>query len=432
MAKSEMKAYSYQPIYQKTVLDNGVRVVTESHPFTRAVSVGIFVDVGTRDENPKKAGMTHFLEHLVFKGTRKRTALELAKVLEAVGGDLNAYTSREYTCFHATSLKEHLSLSLDVVTDLVTQASLAREDFVKEREVIMQEIDMSKDTLDEYILDVYLEKAFEGHPLATSILGTPETLAALKRQDVVKHYQEGFRGPRIVVSVAGPMEHDQVLAYVQKSLGKLKKRVKAFPRKAPRVRRVQEFIHRPSEQVHLLVGLPSCSYKSDMRFDSYVISELLGGGVTSRMYQKIREDKGLVYSVYSFLQSFIDSGLFLVYAGTSPKNALPVLKSIRGEFERFLKNGVRDSELETFKTQLKGQILLGAEDMENRMNSLGVNELVFGGYRPVDQVIKEIEEVNRKSVNAYVEKFFNIKDLSLMVMGDLEPAEALKLMDVME
>jgi predicted Zn-dependent peptidase len=425
-----LKAYSYKPIYQKTVLDNGVRVVTESHPFTRAVSVGIFVDVGTRDENPKKAGMTHFLEHLVFKGTRKRNALELAKVLEAVGGDLNAYTSREYTCFHATSLKEHLSLSLDVVTDLVTSASLANDDFLKEREVILQEIDMSKDTLDEYILDVYLEKAFEGHPLATSILGTPETLGALKRSDVVEHYRSGFRGPRIVVSVAGPMEHDQVLKYVAKSLGKLEKRTKAFPRKAPRVKHVQEFIHRPSEQVHLMVGWPSCSYKSPARFDSYVISELLGGGVTSRFYQKIREDKGLVYSVYSFLQSFIDSGLFLVYAGTSEKNSLKVLKAIRSEFEKFMDKGIKDSELEMFKTQLKGQILLGAEDMENRMNSLGVNELVFGVYRPVDDVIHQIDEVNRKSVGEYIERYFNKNDVSLMVMGDLEPVQALKLMDV--
>jgi predicted Zn-dependent peptidase len=427
-----LKAYSYKPIYQKTVLDNGVRVVTESHPFTRAVSVGIFVDVGTRDEDPRKAGVTHFLEHLVFKGTRKRSALELAKVLEAVGGDLNAYTSREYTCFHATSLKEHLSLSLDVVTDLVTQATLSADDIKKEREVILQEIDMCKDALDEYILDMFLEHAYIGHPLATSILGTPETLAALKRKDIVGHYEAGFRGPRIVVSVAGPMEHEQVLDYVKKALGKLPKRTKAFPRKPPRVKKVEEFIHRPSEQVHMLVGWPSCSYKSPARFDSYVLSEMLGGGVTSRFYQKIREDKGLVYSVYSFLQSFIDSGLFLVYAGTSPKNALSVAKFMRSEMEKFLAKGVNAKELEMFKTQLKGQILLGAEDMENRMNSLGVNELVFNDYRPVDEVIEQIEAVSKRSVTDYMHKYFDLDQTSLMVMGDLEPDQALKIMQVWE
>jgi predicted Zn-dependent peptidase len=425
-----VKAYSYQPIFQKTVLDNGVRVVTESHPFTRAVASGVFVEIGTRDENPKKAGLTHFLEHLVFKGTRRRDAYELAKALEAVGGDLNAYTSREYTCFHATSLKEHMSLGLDVVMDLVTGANLGLDDFKTEREVIVQEIHMSKENLEEYILDEYLEKVFAGHDLATPILGTEETLQGLKRADVKKHYDSNFRGPRMIVSVSGPVEHDQVVEMVQKGLGKAKRTAPSLKRRAPRVKRVQEFVHRPSEQVHLLVGYPSCSYKSKHRFESYVVNDLLGGGVTSRMYQKIREDKGLVYSVYSYLQSFVDTGLFLTYAGTEPKNALPVLKIMKSELERFVKKGVSRSDLAMFKTQVKGQILLGAEDMENRMNSLGVNEMVFGEYRPIDQVIGEIDKVSAKSVNDYVRKYFDLKETSLMVMGDLEPAEALKLLDV--
>jgi predicted Zn-dependent peptidase len=428
-----VKAYSYKPIFQKTVLANGVRVVTESHPFTRAVSVGIFVEVGTRHENPRKAGLTHFLEHMVFKGTRKRSAYELAKALEAVGGDLNAYTAREYTCFHATSLKEHLPLSLDVVTDLVTGALLTRDDFEKEREVIVQEIQMCKDNLEEYILDMYLEKTYEGQDLATPILGTEETLAALKRADLLKHYDEMFRGPNIVVSVSGPVEHDQVLEMVSKTLGKLSRRVKALGSgKKPRVKRVQEYIERPSEQVHLMVGWPSCSYKSGQRFESFVVNELLGGGVTSRFYQKVREDKGLVYSVYSFLQSFVDSGLFLTYAGTAAKNAPSVLRSLKSEMEKFMKAGVKERELTMFKTQVKGQILLGTEDMENRMNSLGINEMAFGEYRPVDRVIEEIEEVTVKSVSDYVRKYFDPDQVSLMVMGELAPAEALKLLEIWE
>lgn len=425
-----MKAYSYKPIFQKTTLANGVRVVTESHPFTRAVSVGVFVEMGTRHENPKKAGLTHFLEHLVFKGTRKRNAYELAAVLEAVGGDLNAYTTREYTCFHATSLKEHLDLSLDVLSDLVTNATLTVDDFKKEREVIVQEIQMSKDQTDEYILDVYLEKVFEGQDLATPILGTEETLAGLKRKDVLDFYKAMFRGPRVIVSVAGPVEHDHVVKLIQKRLGRLPKRAGDLRQKAPRVKRVQEFIERPSEQVHLLVGLPSCSYKSNDRFESFVVNDLLGGGVTSRLYQKIREDRGLVYSVYSFLQSFVDTGLLLIYAGTGDKNALQVLKIIKTELERFKKKGISASELAMFKTQVKGQILLGAEDMENRMNSLGVNEMVFEEYKPIDEVIAEIDEVTVKSVKEYVAKYVDTKEVSLMVMGDLQPPDALKLLEV--
>ena len=421
-----MKAYSYKPIFQKTTLSNGIRVVTESHPFTRAVSVGVFVEVGTRDEAEKKAGLTHFLEHMVFKGTRKRSAYELSKALDAVGGDLNAYTTREYTCFHATSLKEHLPLGLDVVMDLVENATLGLDDFKKEREVIVQEIQMSKDTLEEYILDVYLEKVYEGHELGIPILGTEETLAGMKRQE------QHFRGPRIIVSVAGPVEHDQVVEMVEKALGKVSGRAPKLKRKTPRVKKVEEYFERPSEQVHLLVGFPSCSYKSKHRFESYVVNDLLGGGVTSRLYQKIREDKGLVYSVYSFLQSFIDSGLFLTYAGTSDKNALPVLKAMKSEIEKFLENGLKRTDLSMFKTQVKGQILLGAEDMENRMNSLGINEMVFGEYRPVDEVINEIDGVTVRSINEYVRKYFDMDEVSLMIMGDLEPAEALKLMEVWE
>ena len=427
-----MKAYSYKPIFQKTTLPNGVRVVTESHPFTRAVSVGVFVEVGTRDEKVEKAGVTHFLEHMVFKGTRKRSAYDLAKVLDAVGGELNAFTSKEYTCFHATSLKEHLPLSLDVVTDLLTGATLGLDDFKKEREVILQEIQMSKDNLEEYILDTYLEKVFAGHPLGIPILGTEETLKNLKRSDIVDHYKSYFRGPQIIVSVAGPVEHDYVVDMVGKSLGKLKSRGKELKRRAPRRQRVEEFVPRPSEQVHLLVGLPSGSYRSKDRFDAYVVNDLLGGGVTSRFYQKVREDKGLVYSVYSYIQSFVDSGLFLTYAGAAPENALAVVKAIRGELEKFVQSGLRRQDLQMFRTQVKGQILLGAEDMENRMNSLGINEMVFGEYKPIDEVIAEIDKVTSRSIRDYVDKHFDLKNVSMMVMGDLEPTEALKLMQVWE
>jgi predicted Zn-dependent peptidase len=425
-----VKAYSYKPIFQRSELSNGVRVLTENHPFTRAVTVGIFLEAGTRHEPQRKAGLTHFLEHLVFKGTRKRSSFQIAKSLEAVGGDLNAYTTREYTCFHATSLKEHLHLALDVVTDLVTGATLTRGDFEKERDVIIQEIQMAKDNLEEYIVDSYLEQAFKGHDLATPILGTEGTLQGLKRKDILEWYRFCLRGPRLIVSVAGPVEHEQVLAMVERTLGKLPRSSPSLKAVRPRVKRVQEFIPRSSEQVHLLVGLPSCPYRSRHRFESFVVNEALGGGVTSRLYQRIREDKGLVYSVYSFLQSFVDTGLVLSYAGTSSENAPKVLKIMHGEFTRLIERGLSERELTMFKTQVKGQILLGAEDMENRMHSLAVNEMVFGEYRPVDEVIEEIDNVSRRSVQNYLEKYFKKVPDSLMVIGDLKPAEALKIMNV--
>ena len=428
-----MRAYAYRPIHNKTTFPNGVRVVTESHPFTRAVSVGVFVGTGTRHENPRHVGITHFLEHMVFKGTRKRNALELARVLEAVGGDLNAYTTREYTCFHALSLAEHLPLCLDVLSDLVTAASLTADDFEKEREVISQEIQMAKDDLEDYVFEAYLEKTFAGGDLALPILGTEASLARFSRADLLRHRDRMFRGPNVIVCVAGPVDHDEVVDGLLKTFGRLNGRAVAKPKaRRPRPQKIAEFVERPSEQVHLMVGLPSCSYRSEHRFESFVVNDLLGGGVTSRLWQKVREDTGLVYTIYSFLQSFLDTGLFLTYAGTSPKKAARVLRLIRAEIERFARTRLRPRDLADFKTQVKGQILLGAEDMENRMSSLAVNEMVFGEYRPVEDVIKDIDLVTADSVQAYVEKYFDPKQLSLMITGDLKPAEALKLLNAWE
>ncbi len=276
-------------------------------------------------------------------------------MLEAVGGDLNAYTTREYTCFHATSLKEHLDLSLDVLSDLVTNATLALDDFKKEREVIVQEIQKSKDQLDEYILDLYLEKVFEGQELSIPILGTEETLGSLKRKDIVDHYKAMFRGPRVIVSVAGPVEHEHVVKLIQKRLGKLPKRTGDLRQRKPKVRRVQEFIERPSEQVHLLVGLPSCSYRSEDRFESFVVNDLLGGGVTSRLYQKIREDKGLVYSVYSFLQSFVDTGLLLIYAGRATRTRIRCLRSSRRSLNGLRRTGSPSASLRCLRLKSKAR-----------------------------------------------------------------------------
>lgn len=279
---------------------------------------------------------------------------------------------------------------------------------------------------------MFLEKAYEGQDLAIPILGTEESLAGLTRKDLAEHYQNMFRGGRVIVSVAGPVEHDQVVEQISKVMGKLPKRTPDHKRKTPRVRRVQEYIERPSEQVHLLVGLPSCSYKSTSRFESFVVNDLLGGGVTSRLYQKIREDKGLVYSVYSFLQSFVDTGLLLIYAGAGSENAEAVVKIMRSELERLKQKGIKPSELAMFKTQVKGQILLGAEDMENRMNSLGINEMVFGEYKPIDEVIAEIDKVSVRSLKDYIAKYVDTRDASLMVMGELSPVDALKLLEVWE
>lgn len=424
-----VKAFDYHPVFNRTTLSNGVRVLTEHHPFTRSVSAGIYVDLGTRDEPKHLNGAAHFIEHLVFKGTRRRSAFEIAKSLEEVGGDLNAYTSREYTCFHAASLREHLGLSLDVLVDLISRAQFSKADFDLERDVVQHEIDMSADDLEEYIFDLYFEKAFAGHALGLPILGTPSSLKGMKLAEVKKYYESKYRGSNLIVSVAGNVEHDEVVKAVEKALGHQKGRVPKNNRRKPRLKGFKKFIHRPSEQVHILMGGPSCAFKDEYRFESYIVNALLGGGMTSRLYQAIREKRGLAYSVYSHLVSFTDAGLLMFYASTAPKNVRKVLQLIKGHVFNLRERGISQRDLNLFKTQVKGQILLGADDVENRMNSLAVNEMIFGEYRPVDEVINEIDAITAKSVQEYLDRFVTNDSIGLLLIGDLDRKEADILMD---
>lgn len=418
---SRTVVFDQPPTFKKTQLPNGVRVVTEHHPYTRATCVGYFFDKGTRDEPEHLLGAAHFLEHLVFKGTPKRSAFEVARELEAVGGELNAFTSREYTCFHSATLREDLSTSIEVLSDILQNALLKKEDFILEREVVGQEIDMSMDSFEEYIFDLYFEEVYKNHPLGRSILGTKESLAQIKLPDLKQFFKDRYGGKNLIISVAGHVDHEQVVEQVAKSFKKTgETKATKSTRRKPKVQSVRRWVNRPSEQVHLLLGLPSASFKDKFRFEAYLANAVLGGGMTSRLYQSIREEKGLVYSVYSYLHSFTDSGLLMIYAGTSEDNLTPLLKELRKELRRLKTKGVKKSELNMFKTQVKGQILMAADDIDNRMNSLGVNEMVFGRYRPVEEIINEIDQVNLDSFAEYIESYFDLSQLSLLFLGDSE------------
>ncbi len=430
------------PIYKKTLLKNGVRVVTEQHAHARGVVVGVWVMVGTRDETPDIAGVSHFVEHLVFKRTENRNAFEIARDMEAVGGELNAFTSREYTCFYTHSLTEHLGLSIDVLSDLVCRARFDKVDFEKEKQVVLQEIHMSEDNLEDLVFDEYFENIFGSHPLGRPILGTPKSIAQITLKDVQEYYEKHYSSSQIVVSVAGGVDHESVVKLVSESLvpkrNKLPKNLLLLSDKPqikknpPKNQSFRKFIQKPSEQVHILLGLPAAHFRDELRFEAYIVNALIGGGMTSRLYQKIREEKGLVYTIYSQMNSFCDIGSIMIYSGTEFKHASDVLKLTLKEMKKIAKTGIQKKDLELFKTQVLGQILLGADDIENRMNSLGVNEMVFGKYRSVEQVLKEINQVSLKSIARYLEKFFDLKDLSLMVMGPVDKKQAKALFSIMK
>ena len=408
------------PDFKKTEFANGVRVVTEHHSHSQAVSVGAWIDNGTRDEPSNLVGVSHFVEHLVFKGTRKRSAFQIARALEAVGGDLNAYTTREYTCFHSISLKEHMPLSLDVLCDLVSQAQFSKEDFEKEKQVVLQELLMSSDNLEDYVYDLFFELAFGRNAIGRSILGTVKSLGSMTRGQVLDFYRSVYAGGNLIISAAGNLDHDEVVEGVSKALGKGKRKYQRSERVKPKLVPIRRIVAKPAEQVHILMGFPSSSFNSRFRFEGFIVNTLLGGGMTSKLYQSVREKQGLVYAIYSQIHSFTDSGICMVYAATEAKHVEKVVKRIHAEVEKIREKGITPADLKLFKTQVKGSILLGADDVENRMNSLGINEMVFGRYRSVDDIIKEINGVSLESVNHYIKKHVNMDNLAVLLLGGID------------
>lgn len=403
--------------FKKSELGNGIRVLSEQHPNSRAISMGIWVLTGTRDENSNEAGISHLLEHLVFKGTKTRSAYQIAKSLEALGGDLNAYTTREYTCYHALVLKDHWSEALNVLCDLISNMQISTHDFRLEKGVILQEIAMTEDTPEEIIYDVLFEKAYAGNPVSAPILGTVKSVASMSQKKVTDYYKSRYTGKNIIVSVAGDLDHQVFLEAVEKQLARKKKAQFKAKREKPRWKAARTVIEKSSEQIHMLMGLPTASFTDPRRFEAYIVNTLLGGGMTSKLYQSVREKKGLVYSIHSMLNTFVDSGSMMIYAGTELKSAPKVAEIISRELRKLKKQGISNSDVELFKTQVIGSILLGSDDIENRMTSIAVNEMVFGDYRSVDSVIQQIEKVTRDSVNEFIENEFKTEKICGVLMG---------------
>jgi predicted Zn-dependent peptidase len=382
----------------------------------------------------------------VFKRTRKRSAYKISRDMGAVGGDLNAYTSRENTAFVTHALSEHVGLSLDILGDLVCQPSFVHGDVEKEKQVVIQEIHMAEDQLEDAIFDKYFELFYPTSALGKPILGSVSSIESMSRKSVVDFHRRQYTAENIIVSVAGNIHHGEVVDLVERYVKPPQaKRARAGARgregervtpskpgpNSPEVlsdsillsppvpTRFRDVIRRSSEQVHILVGYPSINFRDPHRFEAMVANTLLGGGMTSRLYQEVREERGLVYSIFSQLTTFADVGMELIYAGTEPKHAPEVIEIILRELRRLKKKGIRKSDLDLFKTQVKGSILLGADDIENRMNSLAVNEMMFGRYRSVDEVVRDVEKVTLDSVHDYIESKFFPEEPSMLLMGSL-------------
>jgi predicted Zn-dependent peptidase len=404
--------------FRKTVLENGIRIVSEYQTHTRAVSIGVWVTVGTRNEPMKLAGMSHLLEHLVFKGTKKRTSFQIVKALEEVGGELNAYTTREYTCYHALMLKDHWQRGLEVLADLVCHMNIKVDHFKLEKSVVIQEINACEENHEDLIYDEFLARCYKNNPLGKPILGNRHSIESIRLREVVDFYENQYTGSNLIISCAGPLEHEKLVDKVRVLFKSKKRSRKLPPPKTPEFHSFAEAIDKGADQIHLLIGVPSTSFKDEYRFESFIVNALLGGGMTSKLFQSVREKRGLAYTIYSALNTFVDAGFISIYSAVEAKNLKKLVGTLVSEIKRVKTKGITKPDIKLFKTQVTGSVLLGSDDVENRMTSLGINEMVFGVYKPVDEIINEIQSVSANSIDEYIEKYFQLNSIGALMLGE--------------
>lgn len=417
VVKSPVAAYAQRPgstktllkgedggIVRRTVLPGGLRVITEAMPGVRSATFGIWVGVGSRDETPALAGATHYLEHLLFKGTAKRDALEISAALDAVGGEMNAFTAKEYTCYYARVLDTDLPLAIDVVSDMVTASLIRAEDVDSERGVILEEIAMNEDDPGDLVHELFSEALLGDGPLGRPVLGTVDSINALSRSQIAGYYRRRYRPPNMVVTAAGNVDHTKVVRLVRKAFADVAvdaDALPAAPRGGERTIRGGGTVHileRPTEQAHLVLGMPGVSRSDDRRFALSVLNAALGGGMSSRLFQEVREKRGLAYSVYSYTSGFADLGMFGIYAGCLPGKVHEVLRICREELAKVAADGITDEELQRAIGQLHGSLVLGLEDSGSRMSRIGKSELVYGDHLSVDEQLAIIGAVTAEQV----------------------------------
>ncbi|MBA9086079.1 putative Zn-dependent peptidase [Fontibacillus solani] len=400
---------------KKVQLKNGLRVVMEKIPTCRSVSFGIWVKTGSRNESPEQGGISHFIEHMLFKGTERFNAKEIAEQFDAIGGNVNAFTSKEYTCFYAKVLDEHLPIAVDVLSDMFFRSLFDPEELRKEKNVILEEISMYEDTPDDMVHDLVSEAAYGSHALAKPILGTEELLQTMEPKHLQEYMRQNYTVENTVISVAGNID-DSIIGLMEKYFGDFNNKGQHSSIVAPDFLGDLKYYRKKTEQNHICLSFPGLQIGADNQYAMTLLNNTLGGGMSSRLFQEIREKRGLAYSVYSYHSSYADCGLFTVYAGTAPKQTQEVLNLTKEILHDVSVNGVSENELAKGKEQLKGSLILSLESTGSRMNRLGKNELMMGRHNTLDEMIARIEEVTMDDVNAVLKEMFK-KPYSLAMVG---------------
>ena len=405
------------PLFDKTTLDNGVRVISETIPSVRSISVGVWIFTGSRDEYADESGISHFIEHMVFKGTKKRRMHHIAQRMEAVGGYLNAFTSKEYTCYYARSLDEHLERAIDTICDLVLSPNFPEKELEKEKDVVLEEMKMYEDNPEDLIFDKFESVVYDRHELGRPIIGLPETVSTFSRDQLVNYMDRNYTPNKIVLAVAGNADHADVVRFARKAFASsrgISRRMERTPANGYQPQHVEE--NRPIQQAHLVVGTRGLDIHDDDRMALSVLNTILGGGMSSRLNQNIREKYGYCYSIYSFLNMHSDTGDFGVYMGTDAHKVSRAKKLIFKELEKLAEKPVSSRTLSQAKSQVKGSVMLGLESMSNRMMRIGRQELYFERYITLDEINADVENTSAEDVLRVARLIFDRYDFSSVVL----------------
>ena len=403
-----------------SVLNDGLRVVTENMPELRSAAVGFWVGTGSRDETGRLAGASHFLEHLLFKGTAERSARAIAEAVESVGGEMNAFTTQEYTAFYVRVPDDHLGLAVDVLSDIMWTPAFRTDEVESERQVILEEIRMRDDTPDDVVHELFAEAAYPDHPLGREVLGSQESIEAMRVDDISGYHHAHYKPGNVVVAAAGNLAHDEVVRLVEKGLpreGGVRPERLIGDLREPQTLRVAR---RSSEQAHIVLGMRALSRVDPDRYALSVLNQALGGGMSSRLFQEIRERRGLAYSVFSYRSGFEETGALAVYAGTGPSHAHEGLSVLHGELDRLASDGLAEAELEAAKGHLKGSMALGLESSSSRMHRLGRTELVLDDVPTLDELVAHVDAISTDDVDRVIQRVIAQEPRVLAVVGPFD------------
>ncbi len=407
-------------MFKKVQLSNGLRLVYEKIPYVRSVSVGIWVGTGSRNETSENNGISHFIEHMLFKGTSKRSAKDIAECIDAIGGQINAFTGKECTCYYTKTLDTHLDIAVDVLSDMFFNSSFDSDDINVEKRVVIEEIGMYEDTPEELVHDIFSEMVWDGNPLGYPILGTEMCINKFDKDMILKYMNEFYTPYNTVISVAGNFDEMKLIELVNKYFQDWKFG-KTFSNKFSSAQyKVNKIVReKDTEQVHLCMGFEGIEHGNEKLYSLLSLNNILGGGMSSRLFQNIREKRGLVYSIYSYPSTYQGSGLFVIYAGMNPEHLQTVIDLTKTELDLIIKDGITKDELAKTKEQLKGNYILGLESTSSRMNSIGKSELMLGKINTPEEILQKIDRVNMDSVDEMIKRVFDFEKMSISAVGSI-------------